>query len=405
MKKRILIVLAVLLALGAAWIGNAFLGNPVSAFLVRRNARAYIQETYPRLDLRLEDARYSFKNGSYHAFIVSDTSRDTHFTLYYDGLGRLFADTYEDRVTSGWNTIRRLDDAYRQITDPVLEALPHDVHIAFGELRHFFKEEEVPDYPAIALTELEPDKEYDITELGEQYGHLVIYLTTEDCSPAFAVKLLPQLRVHLEGVPFYSLDLTLQKTDDGEELYLRNFPAEDMDAENLEEKIRESHRKTAEEYAQMDKEPPVDQTLQAAFREDGTVTLTAGDETVTFAMGSFPEESGNLGAVRLEVPAPGVLRAVFGETSILFLEEGAEAPDITADLVWGHVTQSYGAHYAIFPAEPSEQLRQTLEGEGMSLLLPAELGTVTAESAGTEFLLSWSLQASLPAMSAAKAAS
>lgn len=405
MKKRILIVLAVLLALGAAWIGNAFLGNPVSAFLVRRNARAYIQETYPQLDLRLEDARYSFKNGSYHAFIVSDTSRDTHFTLYYDGLGRLFADTYEDRVTSGWNTIRRLDDAYRQITDPVLEALPYDVHIAFGELRHFFKEEEVPDYPAIALTELEPDKEYDITELGARYGHLVIYLTTEDCSAGFAAKLLPQLRVHLEGVPFYSLDLTLQKTDDGEELYLRNFPAEDMDAENLEEKIRESHRKTAEEYAQMDKEPPVDQTLQAAFREDGSVTLTVGDETVTFAMGSFPEESGNLGAARLEVPAPGVLRAVFGETSILFLEEGAEAPDITADLVWGHVTQSHGAHYAIFPAEPSEQLRQTLEGEGMTLLLPAELGTVTAESDGTEFLLSWSLHASLPAMSAAKAAS
>lgn len=172
-----------------------------------------------------------------------------------------------------------------------------------------------------------------------------------------------------------------------------------------EEKIRESHRMTVEDYAQMDKEPPVDQTLKAAFREDGTVTLAVGAETVTFAMGSFPEETVNLGAARLEVLAPGAVRAVFGQNAILFLEEGAAVPEITADLVWGHVTQSYGANFAIFLEEPSEQLRQTLEGEGISLLLPAELGTITAESAGTEFLLSWSLQASAPAMSAAKAAS
>ena len=405
MKKRILTLLAVLLLLAAGWIANAFLGNPVSAFLVRRNAREYIRTAYPQMDLRLEDARYSFKDGSYHAFVVSDSSRDTHFTLYYDALGRLFADTYEDRVTSGWNTIRRLDEAYRQITDPVLESLPYDVHIAFGELRHFFEEEEVPGYPAIPLTELEPDKEYDISELGAAYGHLVLYLTVGDTSPGAAAQMLPEIGKHLEVVPFYSLDLTLQKADGGEELYLRNFPAEEIASENLEEKIREYHRMAEESYDRMDKEQPVDQVLQAAFREDGGVTLTCGEESITFAMGSFPEESMPLGAARLEVLSPGAVLAVFGDTDILFLEEGAVSPDITSDLVWGNVTQSHGAHFAIFPQEPSESLRQRLESDGMTLLLPAELGTVTAESAGTEFLLSWSLQASLPAMSAGKAAS
>lgn len=257
MKKRILTVLAVILLLAAVWFINAFTGNPVSAFLVRRNARAYIRTAYPRQDLRLEDARYSFKNGSYHAFIVSDSSEDTSFTLYYDGLGRLFADTYEDRVTSGWNTVRRLDDAYRQITDPVLKDLPYDVHIAFGELRYFFEEEEAPAYPAIRLAELELDKEYDIFALGAEYGHLVLYLKTEDVSHKAAALMLPEIGKHLEGVPFHSLDLTLQKPDGGEELCLRNFPAAEIGSENLEEKIRENHRMTEEAYAQTDKEPPV----------------------------------------------------------------------------------------------------------------------------------------------------
>lgn len=147
---------------------------------------------------------------------------------------------------------------------------------------------------------------------------------------------------------------------------------------------------------------PADAFLQASFRSDGSVTLTCAEEALTFAMGTFPTENSSLGHARIEVLSPGAVRAVYGDTSILFLEEGAESPEITADIVWGHVTRSHGAHFAVFPEAPSDTLRQALEAEGMSLLVPAELGCVSAESNGREFFLSWSVQSSLPAMSAAK---
>lgn len=147
---------------------------------------------------------------------------------------------------------------------------------------------------------------------------------------------------------------------------------------------------------------PADAFLRASFPEDGSVILTCADETLTFAMGTFPTENVSLGYARIEVLSPGAVRAVFGDTSILFLEDGAESPEITADIVWGHVTRSHGAHFAVFPEAPSGELGQALEAEGMSLLIPAELGCVSAESNGREFFLSWSVRSSLPAMSAAK---
>lgn len=400
MKKQLLTILTTVLLLAAAWFLDAFLGNPVSALLVRRNARNYMESTYP--ELRIEDVRYSFKDGKYHAFVVSDSSQDTHFTLYYNRLGQLTADTYEDYVANGWNTVRRLEAAYQQQTDPILKSLPYHVTIGFCQLNYLFPEESASEVPALRLSELVPDKDYDISQLGEEYGQLILYLTVEDISPEAAADILLTLDRHLASVPYHSLDLTLQKAEGGQELYLRNFPRTQIIPEDLENKILQNHRQAEETYAQMDKEPPIDGFFQAVFPEDGSVQLTCGEETLTFSMGSLPADSTILGAARIDVLSPGAVRASFGDTAILFLEEGAAPPDVTADILWGHVTQSHGALFAILPEAPSEALRQTLEAEGMNLLIPAELGTVSAESAGTEFLLTWTTSTSMPAMSAPK---
>lgn len=147
---------------------------------------------------------------------------------------------------------------------------------------------------------------------------------------------------------------------------------------------------------------PLQPFLQASFPEDGSVTLTCGEETLSFSMDTMPVENIALGNTQIEVLSPGAVRAVFGDSAILFLAEGAEAPDVTADLVWGHVTQSHGSLFAILPEPPSDEQRQSLETQGMTLLIPAELGPVAAESAGTEFFLSWTATDSAPAMSDAK---
>ena len=298
-------------------------------------------------------------------------------------------------MENGWNTVRRLESAYQQLTDPMLKALPYDVTIGFCQLNYLFPEEAPTDLPALRMEELVPDGDYDISALGAEYGRLILYITAEDTSPEAAARLLPQLDRHLADVPFYCLDLTLQKADNSGELYLRDFPRAAIHSEDLADKIRSGHFA----YVPQEKEPPLDTFLQASFREDGSVTLTCAENTMTFSTDSFPAETVSLGYTKIEVLSPGAAGAVFGDTSILFLEEGAEAPDVTADVVWGHVTQSYGAGYAILPEVPTEELRQALEAEGLTLLIPAEIGAVSADSNGTEIFLSWQMEASFPAMS------
>lgn len=155
-------------------------------------------------------------------------------------------------------------------------------------------------------------------------------------------------------------------------------------------------------FPQTGKEPPAGVTFQAAFHGDGTVELVCGEEALTLSMGAFPEESTALGAAQIQVLSPGAVRASFGATAILFLEEGADAGDVTADLVWGHVTRSHGANFALLPEEPPEELRKSLEEQGITLLVPKEESTVNVQSDGKEILLHWTARGSFPAMSAAK---
>ena len=155
-------------------------------------------------------------------------------------------------------------------------------------------------------------------------------------------------------------------------------------------------------FPQTDNEPPVDTFLKAAFGAEGTVTLTCGDQSLTFSMGAFPEEAVTLGAAEIEVLSPGAVRAVFGDTSILFLEKDADAGDITADVVWGYVTRRYGANFAVLPEEPPEALRISLAEQDMSILVPTEESTVNVQSDGKEILLHWTAHGAFPAMSAAK---
>ena len=155
-------------------------------------------------------------------------------------------------------------------------------------------------------------------------------------------------------------------------------------------------------FPQMDKELPAGVTFQAAFHGDGTVELVCGEEALTLSMGAFPAESTALGAAQIQVLSPGAVHVIFGATSILFLEESADAGDVTADLVWGYVTRSHGANFALLPEEPPEELRKNLEEQGLSILVPTEESTVNVQSDGKEILLHWTAHGAFPAMSAAK---
>ena len=110
MKKKVLKILAFLTALalitGIVLFSTALMGNPVSRFLARQTAVRHLKETYPGTDYYIEDVNYDFKTSGYYARISSPTSIDTRFTLYFDMLGHLKYDSY-DQVAGGFVTARK----------------------------------------------------------------------------------------------------------------------------------------------------------------------------------------------------------------------------------------------------------------------------------------------------------
>ena len=171
MKKKILkiaaLVIAIALIIGVCWFANGLVGNPISKSLATRTAEKYIEENFPNTDFELERVTFSFKDTKYHAYIVSPSSADSSFSLTINMGGKIVLDLYENNVLTGWNTARRLGDAYREAVDQVLESpsFPYDCHIGFGDLE-FIPEEykNEPDVPSYALitNELELDGIYDI---------------------------------------------------------------------------------------------------------------------------------------------------------------------------------------------------------------------------------------------------
>ena len=164
MKKYIRIIgIVLLIALIAVliWFGNVMLGNPVSHALASKAAKAYLSDRFSDTDYEMERITHSFKDGRYHAFMVSPTSIDGDFSVCFSMMGEYCYDTY-DSVQDGWNTAQRLNSEYRKLTDTILNdpALPYDntqvYSIMFGELEIYPKEfiddpnvHDIPDYSLV----------------------------------------------------------------------------------------------------------------------------------------------------------------------------------------------------------------------------------------------------------------
>ncbi len=123
--KIIAVIVAIALILGLLFVANAFVGNPISKFLVKRNSDNYLEQNYSELNLQSEIG-FSFKTNSYFVRVYSDTVEDLHFTLYYSMTGKLGRDTYENNITNGWNVLTRINEDYRHETDLLFEQLKNN---------------------------------------------------------------------------------------------------------------------------------------------------------------------------------------------------------------------------------------------------------------------------------------
>ena len=273
MKKHVkiaIIILLIALAAGLLWFGSAMFGNPVSHALATRAAKAFLSDRFSDADYQMERITYSFKDGWYHAFMTSPTSIDGDFSVSFTMLGEYCYDTY-DSVLDGFNTAQRLNSEYRKLTDTILNdpALPYDnsqdYSIMFGRLeiypREALDDPNVTDVPAYAIVQdnLELNKIYDIKELGEQAGHLILYVDNDAISVEEAARIILDFRYMFDeaDIPFYAMDFVLRhpRTEDGksdhEEIRINNFLYQDIYEAGLIERIEIAIEETATYYAML----------------------------------------------------------------------------------------------------------------------------------------------------------
>src|SRR5690625_217377 len=116
--KGIAGAVAIILIIAILVVTNAFVGNPISAARARHAAKKHIEERYSFLNLEAEKPVYNFKNSEYIINVYSNSSIDTHFSIYYRG-GDIH-DDYETMVLDKFNTISRLTKEYSNLVTSLL---------------------------------------------------------------------------------------------------------------------------------------------------------------------------------------------------------------------------------------------------------------------------------------------
>lgn len=263
--KTVAIVLAIILIAFAILLANAFFGNPISKALAQNTAQKYFQQTYSNTDYELGDVTYSFKDGFYYAPISSPSSIDTCFSLAIDAFGKLHHDYFSDYVTTGRNTISRLEADYRRAVEAVFqsESFPYEAHIAFGELVYVFEADreayDVADY-AIIVDELPLDVQYDVNALGTQAGKLTVYIWDDTVSAARLAEILLDIRTSFDGagIGFRTINCVLEYPREENTLYegdrfeVMDFAYSDIYEEGLVERVEESNAAANRYYQEQD---------------------------------------------------------------------------------------------------------------------------------------------------------
>lgn len=274
MKKKILkvlaLVLAIVLIIGIGLFANSLVGNPVSKFLATKGAEEHLAKNYGDKDFVVEEVTYDFKTGGYYARITSPTSIDSHFSLSFDWMGKLVRDCYDDDVTSGWNTRRRINDEYKEIVDKVFanNQFPGFLDISDG-LIQFTSDENVedpsiPEYAIITET-LKIDAVYDIKELGAKAGKLTVYIDDKTVTEEKLAEILLTIKTNFDnsGVTFYAIDCVLEepKTEmeadgtpkESPRVEVMDFLYSDIYEDGLVERVREANQKAIEYNEEQDK--------------------------------------------------------------------------------------------------------------------------------------------------------
>lgn len=273
MKKKALKIIAavaaIIILLSILWLASAFLGNPISKYIAANTAEKYIEKNFPETNYYVERVGYNFKDGAYYAHIKLPESVDSDFSLCITMTGKLKYDDYKSRVQDKGNTANRLNQAYMELVDTVLNSptFPYVCSIGYGTLEIYSRKyiespgnDDIPGY-AIVQDDLVLDKVYDISELGRQAGHLILYIENGTVNIEQLSKILLDIKNRMDtaGVTFYTVDLVLEyPRSENDALYdensveVKDFLYSDIYEKGICERVKESNEAAREYYARMD---------------------------------------------------------------------------------------------------------------------------------------------------------
>jgi len=238
--KRLLLIL---LAAAVLYVGDMFLGNPISRFRVKQHSERYLEGAYPgQLQLQMGELYYDwYSGGGYEIRVISPVSRDVHFLLRYDRLGNFVQDTYDLAVASGNNTLTRLNEEYEVAVRNALRDVPGDADWKTGlSARDPYNGKNVPLDQGLVPGELTLNGAYDVALLGWDYGYLsmILWVSPEELTLEKAADYLLAVKRVMEetGVGFAGVELFLtvrESHDPYDSLALRMVTREDLEADNL----------------------------------------------------------------------------------------------------------------------------------------------------------------------------
>ena len=246
---RISAALAALFLIGILFFFyNAFNGNPISAAIVTARVNSYVKETYPGNDFSIKWASYDFKTNDYRCRIQSASSPDTSFFISGGISGKLY-DSYETAVLEKGTTYARLDNALNEEACALLkQQFPYRCQIFYC----YFSEKETGTRDKLIL-----DMPFELHNLPYPAA-LTVYVEAGQKTPTWeelAQKLLLLKKAADENqihIAYYSIcleaayeedkngNLTVSQYDASLSVY--DFPAQNITAEGLPERLREFSR-------------------------------------------------------------------------------------------------------------------------------------------------------------------
>lgn len=212
-------------------------GNPISKVLATRTADKYVEDNYSDQGFIRDETYYNFKFTSYAVEYYKGNSKDIHFNIETDYLGRINYDGYEEAVLSKWNTRMRLND---ELNDHVEKLLRDNLNYDYNMINvdNLGDDDE-------NLSALEIDMVFDFQDLPLN-KYLSIYIYEEERSWGKVEEIILEVDDLMEennlDITRYSIILEEAMDDEshiGESLGVFEFPKSYIDSKDLLEKLKE----------------------------------------------------------------------------------------------------------------------------------------------------------------------